>query len=325
MEYIIYKHCLSYCADHLQGFAAEGLPARIEGITKFLDPTIMISQLFLVLVLANATLGKVSSNFNDCRGQFYVSTPPVGFTSLPGSIAPICQMYENYNNPFFASLYHKGYRYPLYSAYILDSRPGDATGASQTFRLEPQLVDTRLPQQITLQPQTETAIRNLGLSGVPVDLIKNNQAINSDYTGSNYHKGHLNPNADHPDGPGQLVTYTLTNVAPMYGSLNSGAWRANEKRVKDIAATCGRMYVITGAVPGNNWIAVNGVQRVNIPSHIWSAFCCLNNNNQPIRAEGSLAPNNANTVESGITIANLQTKLRSLLGVSVTLFQNNCS
>ncbi|KAG8546616.1 hypothetical protein GDO81_030237 [Engystomops pustulosus] len=285
----------------------------------------MVSRIFVVLALTHAVLAKVSPNFSDCRGQFYASTPPVGFDSLSSTLTPICQMYETYNNPFFASLYHKRNKYPLYSAYILDTRPGDVTGADQTFRLEPQLVDTRLPREMSLQPATETAIRNLGLSGAPTDLIKNNQAINSDYTGSNYHKGHLNPNADHPDGAGQKATYTLTNVAPMYGSLNSGAWRNNEKRVRDIAATCGRMYVITGVVPGNNWISVNGVQRINIPSHVWSAFCCLDNNNRPVRAEGSLAPNNANSVQAGLSIASLQSQLRSLMGVTVTLFNNNCS
>ncbi|XP_075115862.1 endonuclease domain-containing 1 protein-like [Leptodactylus fuscus] len=285
----------------------------------------MVSHIVVVLALTHAVLAKVSPNFNDCRGQFYASTPPVGFETLSSSLTPICQMYENYNNPFFASLYHKGNRHTMYSAYILDSRPGDVTGASQTFRLEPQLVDTRLPNEMLLQPATETAIRNLGLSSAPADLIKQTQAINSDYTDSNYHKGHLNPNADHPDGPGQKATYTLANVAPMFGSLNSGAWRNNEKRVRDIAATCGRMYVITGVVPGNNWITVNGVRRINIPSHVWSAFCCLNNNNQPIRAEGSLASNNVNSVQSGLTIANLQSQLKSLLGTTVTLFRNNCA
>ncbi|XP_072286322.1 endonuclease domain-containing 1 protein-like [Pyxicephalus adspersus] len=284
----------------------------------------MVLQLLLVFALAHTGLTKVSPNFSVCLGQFYASKPPVGFTSLSGTMTPICQMYETYNNPFVASLYHRGNRSPLYSAYIPDTRPGDATGADQTFRLEPQLVDTRLPKEMMLQPATETAIRNLGLSGVAADLIKQYQAINSDYTGSNYHKGHLNPNADHPDGPGQKATYTLTNVAPMYGSLNSGAWRNNEKRVRDIAATCGRMYVVTGVVPGNNWISVNGVQRINVPSHIWSSFCCLDNNNRPIRAEGALAPNNANSVQV-LSIASLQSQLKTLLGVSVTLFSNNCS
>uniref|UniRef100_A0A8C5MJ12 Endonuclease domain-containing 1 protein-like n=1 Tax=Leptobrachium leishanense TaxID=445787 RepID=A0A8C5MJ12_9ANUR len=288
----------------------------------------MLPWLLVALALANTALAKVSSNFNDCRGQFYASTPPVGFdrlSSQSGVITPLCLMYENYNNPYFASLYHKSNHYPLYSAYILDARPGDTTGSDQTFRLEPQLVDTRLPQYIMLQPQTETAIRNLGLSGTPAELIKQTQAINSDYTGSNYHRGHLNPNADHPAGPGQLVTYTLANVAPMLGSLNSGQWRSNESKVRSIAATCSRMFVVTGVVPGNNWISVNGVQRVNIPSHIWSAFCCVDNNNRPIRAEGSLSPNNANTVQSGLSISSLQSQLNSLLGVSVTLFSNNCT
>ncbi|XP_063287874.1 endonuclease domain-containing 1 protein-like [Pelobates fuscus] len=288
----------------------------------------MMFWLLLALALVNTALAKVSTNFNDCRGHFYASTPPQGFDKVSnqaGVITPLCLMYENYNNPFFASLYHKQNHYPLYAAYILDARPGDVTGSDQTFRLEPQLVDTRLPNEMMLQPQTETSIRNIGLSGTPADLIKKAQAVNSDYTGSNYHKGHLNANADHPAGPGQQATYTLANVAPMYGSLNSGNWRNNEARVRNIAASCGKMYVVTGAVPGNNWISVNGVQRVNIPSHIWSAFCCLDNNNRPIRAEGSLAPNNANSVQTGLSISNLTSQLSSLLKVSVTLFNNNCS
>ncbi|OCT66874.1 endonuclease domain-containing 1 protein [Xenopus laevis] len=290
-----------------------------------LDLTSMATLCLLLLALINTTLAKVSPSFTDCRGQFYASTPPVGFDSLSSQIAPICQMYETYNNPFFASLYHKVNHYPLYSAYILDTRPGDTTGSDQTFRLEPQLVDTRLPRQIMLQPDTESAIRSLSLSGVASDLIKKVQAINSDYTGSNYHKGHLNPNADHPSGPGQLVTYTLSNVAPMHGPLNSGAWRNNEMRVRNIAAGCGKMYVITGVVPGNNWISVNGVKRVNIPSHVWSAFCCLDNNGRPMKAEGTIAPNNANSVQTGLSISSLQSQLKSLLGVGVTLFQNNCA
>ncbi|KAM4697189.1 endonuclease domain-containing 1 protein-like [Rhinophrynus dorsalis] len=285
----------------------------------------MVSRLVIALALINIALAKVSPNFSDCRGQFYASTPPQGFESLSSLVTPVCQMYENYNNPFFASLYHKGNRTPLYSAYILDTRPGDTTGDDLTFRLEPQLVDTRLPKEMMLQPATETSIRNLGLSGVAGDLIRNVQAVNSDYTGSNYHKGHLNPNADHPAGPGQQATYTLTNVAPMYGSLNSGAWRNNEAKVRSIAASCSKMYVVTGVVPGNNWISVNGVKRINIPSHVWSAFCCLDNNSRPVRAEGSLAPNNANTVQAGLSISSLQSQLKSFLGVTVTLFQNNCA
>ncbi|XP_075437331.1 LOW QUALITY PROTEIN: endonuclease domain-containing 1 protein-like [Ascaphus truei] len=289
----------------------------------------MVFCLLLAVALMNTALAKVSPSFSDCRGQFFASTPPQGFENLSNQnnvITPICQTYENYNNPFFASLYHKLNRTPLYSAYILDSRPGDTTGADQTFRLEPQLVDIRLPSEMMLQPQTESAVRSLGLPGVAADLIRQFQAVNSDYPGSNYHKGHLNPNADHPAGVGQKSTYTLTNVAPMYGSLNSGAWRSNEMSVRNMAAGCGRMYVVTGVVPGNNWISVNGAQRVNIPSYIWSAFCCLDNNNRPIRAEGSLAPNNANTVQSGMSIASLQRQLNALLGgANVTVFHNNCA
>ncbi|XP_063289130.1 endonuclease domain-containing 1 protein-like [Pelobates fuscus] len=289
----------------------------------------MMFWLLLGLALVNTALAKVSTNFDDCRGHFYASTPPQGFENVfnqNGVITHLCLMLENQNNPFYASLYHKELRYPLYAAYILDIRPDDPKSSSKTFRLEPQLVDPSLPDHMMSQPELQTSIRKKRLPGQPADLIKQVQAINSDYSNPDYHKGHLNPNADHPAGPGQEATYTLANVAPMYGSLNCGQWRTNEERVRNIAKKCAKMYVVTGVVPGSEWIPVKGVQqRVNIPSHIWSAFCCLGNNNQPIAAEGSLVVNNASGVPTRHSISNLQTELFNLLHVSVTLFNNSCS
>ncbi|KAM5146732.1 endonuclease domain-containing 1 protein-like [Mantella aurantiaca] len=281
----------------------------------------MVFQHLMILALTQVSLAKVSPNFDDCREQFYASTPPSGF---PDTMTSICQMFENCNNPLFASLYSTSYRRPLYSAYILDKRASATTGVSPTFRVEPQLVDIRLPPQMMKQSDTETAICELEIKGDPTDLIKEKQAINSDYEGSKYHRGHLNPNAHHPSGPAQTATYTLTNVAPMFPSLNSGKWRVYEAKVRKIANTCGKMYVVTGVVPGNNWISVNGVQRVNIPSYIWSGYCCLDNKNQPIIAGGALAPNYINLIEE-MSIDNLQTELNGLLDTTITLFQNNCS
>ncbi|KAF7689789.1 hypothetical protein HF521_013142 [Silurus meridionalis] len=38
-----------------------------------------------------------------------------------------------------------------------------------------------------------------------------------------------------------------------------------------------KAYVVTGVVPGNTKLK----NRVLIPSHYWTAFCCLDNNNKP--------------------------------------------
>ncbi|CAH2316998.1 endonuclease domain-containing 1 -like [Pelobates cultripes] len=102
----------------------------------------MMFWLLLVLALVNTALAKVSPSFNDCLGTFYGTNPPQGFDQLSSkanAITPLCLMLENQNNPFYASLYHKELRYPLYAAYILDIRPDDPKGSSKTFRLEPQL------------------------------------------------------------------------------------------------------------------------------------------------------------------------------------------
>ncbi|XP_069842584.1 endonuclease domain-containing 1 protein-like [Dendropsophus ebraccatus] len=305
----------------------------------------MISCLFLVLAVTPAILAKVATNFDDCPVPFYKGIPPNGLQNYDPPLTPICQMFQGQNNPFFASLYSRRYKIPIYSAYILDRRSGnggeldenkiDCMPTSQmepqrkkkktshtTFRVEPQLVNTRLPEYMMLQTETEKAIRNINLPG-PTSLIKQNQAINSDYEKTGYDRGHLNPNADHPDGPGRTATYTLTNVAPMYHMLNCGAWKNNEENVRKIAATCDKMYVITGVIPGNNWISVKGDKRVNIPSHVWSAFCCVKNNNQP-KANGSWAENGKNSVQP-VTIEDLQRQLSTKLKRSITLFSNNCT
>ncbi|XP_029442841.1 endonuclease domain-containing 1 protein-like [Rhinatrema bivittatum] len=278
----------------------------------------------LALALAGRADSKVDQNFNGCLGSFYGASPPQGFNQLSGGLAYICQMYDNFNNPFYASLYSTQLRIPLFSAHVLDFRPGQQTGNSQTFRVEPQLVATNLPQEMLLQTDAEKAIRNNKIPGVPGNLIRQNQSVNADYEGSGYHKGHLNPDAHHPDGPSQRATYTLTNVAPMSASLNSGSWRASELRTRNIAPNCTTMYVVTGVIPGNNWIGENGQQRVRVPSHLWSAYCCRRANQAPLSG-GALAQNGINSVQT-YSVAQLQARLNNLLspGANVHIFQNDC-
>ncbi|KAF4080275.1 hypothetical protein AMELA_G00168580, partial [Ameiurus melas] len=115
-----------------------------------------------------------------------------------------------------------------------------------------------------------------------------NQAVNSDYRGSGYSRGHVFPysygaNQDQADS-----TFTLTNIAPQTEKSN-GAWAAQveEPMLTEIITSC-RLdqnhlaYIVTGVVPGNNWTSIirniTREQGINIPSHFWSAFCCTSKN-----------------------------------------------
>ncbi|XP_053552049.1 uncharacterized protein LOC128643124 [Bombina bombina] len=311
----------------------------------------MVCFLLLILALVSRLSAKVTPDFNDCLDFFYNKTPPQGFEVLSkqnNDLVPICQMGKDYKVSF-ASFYHKHYRYSLYSAYILDnkikftntdqrysldSEMGNSDGLysdsvcseddimNTRFTLEPQLVDKRLPNCTMLQTELTTAIKKL-IPGNATEHIMNVQSVNADYSGSKFDRGHLNPRFHHkyPN-----ATDTLTNVAPMNPSLNRGPWRMIEMGMQKNASECNIMFVITGVVPGNYWIPDNKRKRVNIPSNIWSAFCCRDNNDNKKSAMGFLTENNIDNIKRGLSISDLQRNLKSLLNVTnnITLFYNNC-
>lgn len=108
-----------------------------------------------------------------------------------------------------------------------------------------------------------------------------NQAVDSDYTGSGYTRGHVFPHHFAGDQDQADSTFTLTNVAPQTQSSN-GQWAAQveEPMLKEMTRECvldgdHRAYVVTGAVPGKTRLSVKRDNKgIRIPSHFWSAFCC---------------------------------------------------
>lgn len=74
-------------------------------------------------------------------------------------------------------------------------------------------------------------------------------------------------------------TFTLTNIVPQNISFNGGGWNRIENETKDsMNKHCYdnknkvKAHVLTGAIPGKNKLS----DRVNIPSYMWTAFCCYN-------------------------------------------------
>ncbi|XP_075459229.1 endonuclease domain-containing 1 protein-like [Ascaphus truei] len=309
---------------------------------------------WLLVAIVHMTCAGLSDNFMDCLQNFYRNQPPVGFQGIAfpspfnsmnpkpdvirnddlTSPAYICQQVNNLPNSF-ATLYDWGRRIPLYSAYILERRPQDGTPprGPNTFRVEPQLIYRQLETNMLLESDARQAIKNYNIEhnisereerNRQTFLLRTSQAIDEDYTNSGYQRGHLNPNGHHVQEGARLVTFTLTNVAPMTERLNT-VWSLYENNMIGYSQGCATVYVVTGIVPGNNWIRSD---RVNIPSHVWNAVCCVNNNNQPPRSWAALAAydNPASPVQH-ITITQLQTDLRNLLPgkPNIRIFENNCA
>ncbi|XP_062990580.1 endonuclease domain-containing 1 protein-like [Elgaria multicarinata webbii] len=220
--------------------------------------------------------------------------------------ARICQFYKNAYR--FATMYDREKRIPMYSAYKCKSGNGQRY---QGWMIEPQLVDPNLEK--SMEDERDTNIPSAG--------IKQNQATFSDYAGTlNTEKGHLNPVSHQPDEDSRAATSTLTNIVPQYSKLNQGEWANYESRVKKEAEACRDLYVIVGAVPGSEYVSD---RRVNKPSHIWSATCCLLDRNRR-DSWGAIAKNSENKVRE-TSLGDLQKELAELYGKGkVDLFNSGC-
>ncbi|XP_014749345.1 PREDICTED: endonuclease domain-containing 1 protein-like [Sturnus vulgaris] len=151
--------------------------------------------------------------------------------------------------------------------------------------------------------------------------IGKNQAIDNDYMNlTNLDRGHLCPSSHQIDDDSRTATFTLTNIVPQDRTLNQHAWREYEEGMMQKSRGCTTTYVITGAVHGDTNVPSG---RVNIPSHIWSAACCVKGK-KPLRSWGAIAKNNENVVQN-LTLVRLEKWLEKLYNGGVILFNNSCT
>ncbi|NXD03999.1 ENDD1 protein, partial [Certhia familiaris] len=253
---------------------------------------------------------EVVTSFASCPQFFYAGTTPNDVLN-PQNAAWICQFFSNKHH--FATLYDRDRRIPVYSAYVYE--PGNKRPSARWF-VEPQLMNKNYLRDMERE---ETLMQKYKLT---LEDIKKSQAVEEDYkvlTGLD--RGHLTPSGHMNDIKSKAATFTLTNVVPQDSSLNNGQWNVYEfKTMSNNAKGCTRTYVITGAVPGNTKVAG---ERVNRPSHIWSAACCLGKTG-PRDAWGAIAENDKNQVEN-LKLGELEDRLTALYrGRRVTLFNNAC-
>ncbi|XP_010791319.1 uncharacterized protein, partial [Notothenia coriiceps] len=174
----------------------------------------------------------------------------------------ICQTFKNKRR--FVTLYDTRNKIPVFSAFKY--RGTDGTKSNRPlWRMEPQL--ERKTNAINMRNDKK---RNQ----------KKNQASNSDYLFSDpYNRGHLFPNSYGFDKEDRDSTFTLTNIVPQVKNFNGGSWAEMERCVQCFlnkhcinSFNLLEGFVVTGAKPGNTQLK----ERVNIPSLLWSAFCCYN-------------------------------------------------
>uniref|UniRef100_A0A674CI28 Si:dkey-243k1.3 n=1 Tax=Salmo trutta TaxID=8032 RepID=A0A674CI28_SALTR len=213
----------------------------------------------------------------------------------PGA-ARLCQRF--YNRYHFATLYDTNHRIAVYSAY----------------RFQPSNGGVYCPSQLVNLTWGAEMKDGTGWGKITLGFTGERQALNEDYTHSGFDRGHLNPMDTFPS---RNATFTLTNVVPQNPKLNQNAW------VRHDAA---QAYVLVGAIPStDNWIVKDNVRRVNIPEYIWNAYCCVDNNGEPVRSGGATALNTEQNRVDQRSLLELNGFLQQYSNAPVgELFHNNC-
>uniref|UniRef100_A0A8C6X9G4 Endonuclease domain-containing 1 protein-like n=1 Tax=Naja naja TaxID=35670 RepID=A0A8C6X9G4_NAJNA len=271
--------------------------------------TMLLLWVFLSLAaffLLPAT-GEVVTNFKPCKEFFLDGNPP---DLKPMNPARICQRYNNQYR--FATMYDKT-RIPC-TAYRYNPTGGDR---QLDWMIEPQVRGVPI-LKLNIH-KLEATLKEQSVScGIDQKILEKSQAVDRDYRAANRQdRGHLAPSSHQPDQESKVATFTFTNVVPQFMTLNQGQWREYEENIN--AAGCRETYIIAGAVPGKN--TTNN--RVNVPSHIWAAGCCVLQEGK--RSWAVIAQNDRNNVEH-ITLGELQGQLVELYKKkNIDLFNKACN
>ncbi|XP_045919964.1 endonuclease domain-containing 1 protein-like [Micropterus dolomieu] len=217
------------------------------------------------------TVAEVVKLVSDCAEFLLDAKPPHVPGILEGWLIQdqnryklICQTLGDERK--FLTLYDTENRIPVFSAlkYIGD---GGAPKPPNEWMIEPQLENKN--------------DKNKNMCDEDRDRTYTKQAVDNDYNDNNLKltRGHLIASTYGFQTSGKKSTFTLTNIVPQEKTFNEGSWYNIEKGIKYVMdeyckdnSGSIKAYVVTGAIPSNNNKQLNN--RVNIPSKLWSAFCC---------------------------------------------------
>ncbi|XP_030286063.1 uncharacterized protein LOC115589362 [Sparus aurata] len=206
---------------------------------------------------------------SNCTGFLLQETPP----RVPGILEggnileqnrykPICQTLNNLRS--FVTLYDTTNRIPVFSA---SKYKGSKPGRPKIWNIEPQT-------SLQLNNKCEKNMRQSHKY-----KLYENQAGECDYLNNSQQldRGHLFPSSYGHTQNVKKSTFTLTNAVPQADRFNQGSRKNMEECIKcvmdDYCINSNDQvegFLVIGAQPGNNKLN----NRVNIPSMLWSAFCC---------------------------------------------------
>ncbi|XP_038558248.1 endonuclease domain-containing 1 protein-like isoform X1 [Micropterus salmoides] len=275
--------------------------------------TMMSMKMWYLLLLAAflpivPTVAEVVKSVSDCDQFLFEAKPP----RVPGILEGgkilnqtrykvICQTYKDERK--FLTLYDTEYKIPVFSALKY-------TGAKHKETSD-------IPWKI--EPQLENG-KDKNMCDVDQDKTYTNQAGDKDYRNNKrFDRGQLIRSSHGSQISDKNSTFTLTNIVPQAKSFNQKSWKRIEKRAKHVVDDyctdnngVTEAYVVTGAIPNDNNNKLNN--RVNIPSKLWSAFCCYS---PKVKILITMAYWADNSPETKYVPTNTLAELKQELGIDV--------
>lgn len=170
-------------------------------------------------------------------------------------------------------------------------------------------------------------------SASSLQLLQKDQALDEDYRCNNrdLSRGHLYPRCHANDKSDAISTFTLTNAVPQFISFNNGAWKKMEQNVTNMMdLSCQdnnkatRAYVITAAIPSDGDLLKD---KVNIPSLMWTAFCCYSASSKSWIFAAHWANNRNDGDAANLTpksLKELHDMLQNFYKGDISLFPDEC-
>ncbi|XP_044040969.1 uncharacterized protein LOC122870671 [Siniperca chuatsi] len=265
------KRDLTSVSRHIQSFVAAHraiLDFNLTAVTSHQSalPTMAFwaqMAFLLVNIITSAVRGRVEKELSpECREFLYMGTPPTGLAHH--SLQFICQRYNK--KPRYLTLYNTVDHIPVYSAYTFKRSDGEKC-VDVPWMYEPQLSTSSDTDEMQPFPH-----------GYMHMNFEDAQAVLDDYTNAIlYERGTLNPD-EHQDEPDDKAsTYTLTNVVPMGPNFNNRVWNKQEHIIrKRLNNYCrGTAYIVTGITTSGKMIRRQNINRIAVPTYLWSAYCCV--------------------------------------------------
>ena len=100
-------------------------------------------------------------------------------------------------------------------------------------------------------------------------LPRSERAELSDYKGSGYARGHMDPAGDMPNATVMEQSFSLANMVPQNPQQNSGPWSKIEQDTRRyVMRAQGDVFVITGPVFESGSPSI-GANQVRVPTHLF--------------------------------------------------------